>query len=103
MTRWSDRRGSVVNLDSLRLDPGTHRSPGDGVCLLELTSILAREEFSDRPACVCTVIAAFLRSWNDRSSHAGRQRLRPYAKRVIDSPRLPARHPSPPRYLPYLG
>jgi hypothetical protein len=74
-----------VNLDSLRLEPGSHRSPRDGVCLLELTSILAKEEFSDRPHCVCKVIAAFLRSWNDRSSHAERQRLRPYAERVIDS------------------
>jgi hypothetical protein len=75
----------VVNLDSLRLEPGKHRSPRDGVCLLELTSILAREEFSDRPRCVCEVIAAFLRGWNDRSSHAERQRLRPYATRVIGS------------------
>jgi hypothetical protein len=74
-----------VNLDSLRLEPGSHRSPRDGVCLLELTSILAEEEFSDRPRCVCKVIAAFLRSWNDRSSHAERQRLRPYATRVIGS------------------
>jgi hypothetical protein len=74
-----------VNLDSLRLEPGSHRSPRDGVCLLELTSILAEEDFSDRPRCVCKVIAAFLRSWNDRSSHAERQRLLPYAKRVIGS------------------
>lgn len=74
-----------MNLDSVRLEPGSHRSPRDGVCLLELTSILAREEFSDRPRCVCKVVAAFLRSWNDRSSHAGRQRLRPYATRVIGS------------------
>lgn len=74
-----------MNLDSLRLEPGSHRSPRDGVCLLELTSILAREEFSDRPRCVCKVIAAFLRSWNDRSSHAERQRLRPYATRVVRS------------------
>lgn len=74
-----------MNLDSVRLEPGSHRSPRDGVCLLELTSILAREKFSDRPRCVCNVIGAFLRSWNDRSSHAERQRLRPYAERVIRS------------------
>jgi hypothetical protein len=85
MTRWSNSGGTAVNLDSLRLDPGSHRSPRDGVCLLELTSILAEEEFSDHPRCVCRVIAAFLRGWNDRSSHAERQRLRPYAKRVIGS------------------
>ncbi|MFL5891315.1 MAG: hypothetical protein ACJ75I_01085 [Solirubrobacterales bacterium] len=85
MTRWSNSGGTAVNLDSLRLDPGSHRSPRDGVCLLELTSLLAEEEFSDRPRCVCKVIAAFLRGWNDRLSHAERQRLRPYANRVIGS------------------
>jgi hypothetical protein len=74
-----------VDLDSLRLDPGSHASPRDGVCLLELASMIAEEPFSDRPRCVCVVISAFLRSWNDRSSHAQRQRLRPYAKRVVGS------------------
>jgi hypothetical protein len=85
MTRGADSGGAEVSLDSVRLEPGSHRSPRDGVCLMELTSILASEEFSDRPRCVCRVIAAFLRGWNDRSSHAERQRLRPYAKRVINS------------------
>ncbi len=85
MVGRSESGGTVVNLDAVRLEPGSHRSPRDGVCLLELTSILAREEFSDRPRCVCKVIAAFLRSWNDRASHAERQRLRPYAERIIGS------------------
>lgn len=85
MRLGSNREQSEVDLDSLRLDPGSHRSPRDGVCLLELTSILAREEFSDRPRCVCKVIAAFLRGWNDRSGHAERQSLRPYAERVVGS------------------
>jgi hypothetical protein len=74
-----------VDLDSLRLDPGSHASPRDGVCLLELASMIAEEPFSDRPRCVCVVISAFLRSWNDRSSHAERQQLRPYARRVVGS------------------
>jgi hypothetical protein len=34
---------------------------------------------------VCKVIAAFLRSWNDRASHSARQRLLPYAQRVVGS------------------
>jgi hypothetical protein len=72
-------------VDAVRLDPGAHRSPRDGVCLLELASLMARERFSDRPRCVCVVIAAFLRDWNDRSGHAQRQRLRPYAGRVVGS------------------
>jgi len=84
--KWSSDTGRVrVDVDSLRLEPGTHRSPQDGVCVLELASLIAREEFSDRPRCVCTVIGAFLRGWNDRAGHAERQALRPYAKRVVGS------------------
>lgn len=85
MRTRSDSGGVRVDLDSLRLDPGSHASPRDGVCLLELVSMIAEEPFSDRPRCACVVIAAFLRSWNDRSSHAERQRLRPYARRVVGS------------------
>lgn len=69
----------------LRLAPGRHGSPGEGVCVVELASLLARERFSDRPRCVCPVIAAFLRGWNDRSAYADRQRLRPYAARIVGS------------------
>jgi len=52
---------------------------------MELASLVAEEPFSDRPRCVCVVIGAFLRDWNDRSGHAQRQALRPYARRVIGS------------------
>ena len=74
-----------MDVDSVRLEPGAHRAPSDGICLLELVSLMAQERFSDRPRCVCVVIAAFLRSWNDRSGHAERQALRPYARRVVGS------------------
>ena len=70
---------------TLRLEPGSHDSPGDGVCIVELASVIAGEPFSDHPRCVCKVIAAFLRSWNDRASHSARQRLIPYAQRVVGS------------------
>jgi len=52
---------------------------------VELASVIAGEPFSDHPRCVCKVIAAFLRSWNDRASHSARQRLIPYAQRVVGS------------------
>jgi hypothetical protein len=45
--------------------------------------MISGESFSDRPDCVCEVIAAYLRSWNDRLGHYERQRLRPYADRVV--------------------
>ena len=72
-----------LRIESLRLEPGSHASPDQGVCIVELASILAREKFSDEPDCVCDVIGAFLRSWNDRASHVDRQRLRPYASRIV--------------------
>lgn len=70
-------------VERVRLDAGRHESPGDGACVVELASLVAREQFSDRPECVCPVIAAFLRGWNDRSAYADRQRLRPYAQRIV--------------------
>ena len=72
-----------LRIDSLRLEPGSHASPQEGVCIVELASILAKEKFSDEPDCVCDVIGAFLRSWNDRASYVDRQRLRPYAERIV--------------------
>jgi hypothetical protein len=70
---------------SMRLAPGSHSTPVEGVCVVELSSMIAGEEFSDRPRCVCPVIGAYLRSWNDRAAHAERQRLLPYAVRIVGS------------------
>jgi hypothetical protein len=77
------RHQGVRSAGDVRLEPGSHRSPDDGVCIVELASIIGGEPFSDRPDCVCPVIAAFLRGWNDRAGYAARQRLRPYARRVV--------------------
>jgi hypothetical protein len=80
--------GRVLTLEGgrhLRLEPGAHDSPHDGVCVVELASVLAGEEFSDHPRCACEVIAGFLRTWNDRAGHVDRQRLVPYASRIIGS------------------
>jgi len=71
--------------ERVRLAPGRHDSPRDGACVVELASLIGGEEFSDRPRCVCPVIGAFLRGWNDRAAYADRQRLRPYAERIVGS------------------
>jgi hypothetical protein len=68
---------------SLRLEPGKHRFPDDGVCVVELASLIGGEDFSDRPGCVCSVIGSFLRCWNDGVGYADRQRLEPYASLVV--------------------
>jgi hypothetical protein len=78
--RSENGRSAIVGV---RLEPGSHRSPQDGVCVVELASIIGGERFTDRPSCVCPVIASFLRCWNDRVGYADRQRLQPYAAHVV--------------------
>lgn len=67
----------------MRLQRGAHDDPQDGMCVMELASVLAEEEFSDAPECVDPTIAAYLRAFNDRIPLRQRQRLRPYARRVL--------------------
>jgi len=61
------------------LDAGRHRSPRHGACLMEYTSVLAGERFSDSPSCTDPVLAAVARAVNDYSGEAARQRIAPYA------------------------
>jgi hypothetical protein len=82
MRNWGHQT-RVRPASAVRLEPGSHRTPDDGVCIVELASIIGGERFSDRPRCVCPVLAAFLRGWNDRASYADRQRLEPYAALVV--------------------
>ena len=70
---------------TVRLRPGRHRSPDDGVCAMELASMLAHEPFSDRPKSVCPVVAGFLRSYNDHVDDARRRDLFAYAARAVGS------------------
>jgi len=53
LTRWS-------------LSSGSHAENNRGeLCAMEMVAYLAREPWSDAPACTCPVIGAFVRSWND--------------------------------------
>jgi hypothetical protein len=71
--------------DDLTLAHGSHLTPEQGMCVMEAVSYVAGEPFSDSPACVSPVIAAFLRSWNDGlPDDATRTRLlAPLIPRVI--------------------
>ena len=53
------------------------------MCVMELASTLADEDFTDRPECVDPVIGSFLRALNDRIGHRDRQRLLPYAAKAV--------------------
>jgi hypothetical protein len=50
---------------------------------MELSSMLAGEPFSDRPECVCPVIAEFLRTYNDEVDEQRRRDLYDYASQAV--------------------
>jgi hypothetical protein len=61
------------------LAAGRHRSPRHGACLMEYTSVLAGERFTDSPHCTDPVLAAIARAVNDYTRDAARQRIAPFA------------------------
>ena len=54
-----------LDLESVVLNHGSHSSPDEGACLLEVVSMFAGEAFSDKPSCVDPVLRSFGISWND--------------------------------------
>src|SRR6185436_6450155 len=74
---------TVPDIEHITLEKGAHGSRESGVCAMELVAWMAGEKHSDHPACVSPVLGAFLRRWNDDLDDEGRQRLKPYLKRVI--------------------
>ena len=60
----------MIEIDTERLAKiktlykGAH-DPNGEMCVMEAVAYIAREKWSDHPACVSPVIAAFARNWND--------------------------------------
>lgn len=81
--RSLDTIGPPASHQTVKLARGRHSSPDDGVCVMELASMLADEPFSDRPQSACPVIAAFLRAYNDWVDDRWRQDLYAYAAKVV--------------------
>jgi phage terminase large subunit-like protein len=76
---------SEANFQTVKLTKGSHRTPDEGVCVMELTSMLAGEPFGDHPRSACPVIGSFLRTYNDRIGDGRRQDLYELAAKVVDS------------------
>jgi hypothetical protein len=76
---------SPANYQTIKLSKGKHLSPEDGACVMELSSMLAGEPFTDHPASVCPVIGSFLRSYNDVIDDQRRQSLYEFASKVVGS------------------
>src|ERR1700744_4355201 len=70
--------------NTFHLSAGGHRNFEEGACALELVSYVAGEPWSDHPECVCPVLGAFFRAWNDGLPDDKRAAiLRPFLPRLI--------------------
>jgi hypothetical protein len=67
-----------VELVRSRGDPERRR-----LCVMSLVALLAEEPHGDQPRCASPVIAAFARPVNDAMDRTTRQRLRPFAPRIV--------------------
>src|SRR3712207_5201410 len=71
-------------LDRVELVGGSIGDPGQGrMCLMSLVAFLAGEGHSDAPGCASPLIQAFAVAVNDHMPRAARQRLKPFAPRII--------------------
>lgn len=68
-------RSSTVPDGMPLLSRGRHRTPRHGASLMEATSLLAGEPWSDRPACTHPLLTQLARLVNDHTTDAGRQDL----------------------------
>ena len=77
----------TLDLETLVLRSGTHRSAADGVSLMEAVSAVAGELWSNSPGCTSPVIAAYAAGLNDWLSDSERQGLKAYIPRLIGTAR----------------
>ena len=47
------------------LKHGSHKANDEAMCVMEAVAWVTHKEWSDQPPCVCPVIGAFMRAWND--------------------------------------
>ena len=72
------------------LSAGAHKYVEQGACVMEAVSYVSGEPWSDKPACACPVLGAFMRAWNDDLPEADRDRLlRPLVRRLVGSRSTP--------------
>jgi hypothetical protein len=76
-----------ANYQTVRLARGRHDRPDDGVCVMELASMLAGEPLTDRPRTVGPTLASLLRGYNDGLDDARRQTLKRYAAASLGTAR----------------
>ena len=81
-----DQRSMERVVEQTHLGYGSHANFEAGACAMELVSYIAGEPWSDHPPCVCPVLSAFVRRWNDDLPNDERDKiLKPFLPRLIDT------------------
>ncbi len=65
------------------LSASSHSGPSQGMCVMEMVSFLAGEDWSDMPACSSPVVSRFCQVLNDRMGQDFRDKLQSYVPRLI--------------------
>ena len=64
-----------AQISEVRLSSGSHSSPNQGMCFMEMTAWFAGEKHSDRPACACPILGSYGITLNDNMPDDLRDRL----------------------------
>ncbi|WP_270939141.1 hypothetical protein, partial [Falsiroseomonas oryzae] len=70
-------------LERVELVTGVGTRDAGRMCVMSLVACLAGEEHTDSPSCASQLIRAFAIPLNDNMPHAVRQRLKPFAPRIL--------------------
>lgn len=85
-TQDSDLLSVDEQISELVLSHGGHRSPDEGMCVMEAISYIAGEPFSEYPMCACPVITAFMIGFNDSLPDDVRERwIKPLIPAILNS------------------
>lgn len=70
------------------LDNGSHPTPNEGACFMEMISFLKGEPHSDRPQCVHKALVPVGINANDFLSDKNRQRMIPFMTAFMDTEKI---------------
>ena len=70
-------------LERVELVTGVGTRDTGRMCVMSLVACLAGEEHTDSPTCASALVRAFAIPLNDNMPHAVRQRLKPFAPRIL--------------------
>ena len=73
----------MLNLETLELKRGNHKSSEDGLCAMEAVAYFAGEPHTDRPKCASPVLTMYVQKLNDSMDDETREKLKPYIMRLI--------------------